>query len=269
MVDGDDYYLTRRALFNRCNLSPWAIAGQQFQESPQPLEISWIREENQDFLSRLGEISDPTERGLVFHEYCLSRFWVHENEEARPTGKRRLRHSYHSVLMGWGVDSNGPSGAILKGWAEHRFGLRTIYHQVALAKEQEAYEQYTRERMRGMTSGLGMQLDLLYTYCQDELRRRHPGERWLTLYRGTHDAQAYTVKTAAHRRDLHLVELNTLSSFTDDPEIAWEFGSLVWKVQVPLAKIVSFSSLLPRSVLKGEQEFIVLGGDYLVRPVGC
>ena len=169
----------------------------------------------------------------------------------------------------WGADSNGPSGAILKGWAEHRVGLRTIYHQVALDERRDAYEAYARERMRGMTSGLGMQLDLLFAFCQDELQRRYPDQRWLTLYRGTHDAEAYTVKTFPGKGRMQLVELNTLSSFTDDPEIAWEFGSLVWQVRVPLAKIVSFSGLFSRSLLKGEQEYIVLGGDYLVQPLAC
>ena len=57
--------------------------------------------------------------------------------------------------------------------------------------------------------------------------------------------------------------MNNLSSFTDDAEVAWEFGSSVWEVRVPLAKIVFFSGLLPRHLLGGEGEYLVLGGDYL------
>lgn len=265
----DSYYLSRTALFNRCNLTPWALASQYFQDHPETLEIAWIRAENHQFLSRLADIPDADERGRFFHDYALSRFWLHEEEPQRPSEKDRLRRSFVAVLFGWGVDSNGPSGAVLKGWAENRFGLRTIYHQGTLGEHHEADERYASERMRGMAAGVGMQLDLLYTYCQDELRRRHPGERWLTLYRGTHDAEAYTVKTVSVAHGAQLVEFNTLSSFTADPEIAWEFGSQVWQVKVPLVKIVYFSGLLPRSILKGEQEYIVLGGDYLVKPLVC
>jgi len=262
------YYLAQTALFNRCNLTPLAIASQNFQEDPQPLEISWIREENRHVFDGLGHIPDPAERGLVFNEFVLSRHWLHEKPEQRPSAKVRQRNSYAQVIQGWGMDSNGASGAVLKGWAENRFGLRAIFHRGPLHRDDDAMERYASERMRGMTAGIGVQLDLLYTYCQDELERRYPGERWLTLYRGTHDAEAYTVKTDdGHGRVL--VEFNTLSSFTADAEVAWEFGSRVWEVRVPLAKIVFFSGLLPMPLLQGEREFIVLGGDYLVRPLVC
>jgi NAD+--dinitrogen-reductase ADP-D-ribosyltransferase len=60
-----------------------------------------------------------------------------------------------------------------------------------------------------------------------------------------------------------------LSSFTSDPEVAWEFGSSAWEVEVPLAKIVFFSGLLPKSLLAGESEHLVLGGYYNVRTLLC
>ena len=66
-----------------------------------------------------------------------------------------------------------------------------------------------------------------------------------------------------------LVQLNNLSSFTSDPEVAWEFGSSAWEVEVPLAKIVFFSGLLPKSLLSGESEHLVLGGYYNVRGMIC
>jgi NAD+--dinitrogen-reductase ADP-D-ribosyltransferase len=66
------------------------------------------------------------------------------------------------------------------------------------------------------------------------------------------------------RRTL-LIQLNNLSSFSSDPEIAWEFGSSAWEVKVPFAKIVFFSGLLPKSILGGESEHIILGGYYNVR----
>ena len=119
-----------------------------------------------------------------------------------------------------------------------------------------------------------MQLDLLYTFCQDELRRRFPGARCKTLYRGTHDPEEYAIhrqnsRLASPSRRIALVQLNNLSSFTSDPEVAWEFGSSAWEVEVPLAKIVFFSGLLPKSLLSGESEHLVLGGYYNVRTLLC
>jgi len=260
---GGDWYLRQSALINRCNLTPWAIASQEFQEQPRPLEIAWIRQENQAFFDLLATLVDPAERALCFHDYVLSRFWLHEDRACWPSEKARLRASYVAVLRGWGIDSNGASGAVLKGWAEHRFGLRPIWHRTVLSTNDEARECYAAERMRGAMSGIGMQLDLLYTFCQEELRRRHPTKQWLTLFRGTHDPEAYEVKDSAGSNGL--IEFNTVSSFADDPEVAWEFGSRVWEVRVPLAKIVYFTGLIPTGLLQGEAEHIVLGGDYRVR----
>ena len=62
-----------------------------------------------------------------------------------------------------------------------------------------------------------------------------------------------------------IVRMNNISSFTSDRECAWEFGSTVWEVRVPLAKVFFFSDLLPDSILRGEQEFLVIGGEYVVR----
>lgn len=262
-ASAEAWYRQPAARLNRCNLGPWAIASQAFQDDPRPLEIAWVRQENQAFFDLLATIPDPAERGACFHEYVLGRFWLHEDRARWPSAAERLRGSYVAVLRGWGVDSNGASGAVLKGWAEHRFGLRAIWHRTVLSTSDEAQERYAAERMRGATAGIGMQLDLLFTFCQEELLRRHPGARWLNLYRGTHDSEAYEVKAGGQREET--VEFNTISSFTGDREIAWEFGSRVWEVRVPLAKIVYFTGLLPSGLLQGEQEHLVLGGDYRVR----
>jgi NAD+--dinitrogen-reductase ADP-D-ribosyltransferase len=256
-------------IFNRCNLSPWAIATQSFQDDPQPLQINAVEQEDGHFFRMLDRIDDQDERGMVFHEYATSRFWLYETKDSRPDGRHRWNYSYLHVLTGWGADSNSYAGAVLKGWAEHRFGLPTTYHQGCQGRNAEARDRYESARMRGATLGIGVQLDLLYTFCQHELARRRPGERWTTLYRGTHDPDEYVVKHDPGERRNLLVEFNSVSSFTSDNEVAWEFGSSVWRVQVPLAKVVFFSGLLPQSLLKGESEFIVLGGDYLVKPLLC
>lgn len=236
------------------------VASQTFQDEPRPLYLAWVRAENAELLSGLAVIEDPVERGRIFHDYALTRFWLHEDRASWPEARELLRRSYVSVLRGWTHDSNGPSGAMLKAWAVQRFGLRPIWHGERLRGEDD--ERLHAARFRAQIEGIAMQLDLLYTWCQDELARRHPGERWLTLYRGTHDPEAYLVKEAAAAGTL--VEFNAVSSFTSDREIAWEFGSQVWRVRVPLAKILLAPRLLPTGLLTSESEYLVLGGDYLV-----
>jgi len=179
-----------------------------------------------------------------------------------------------NLLRAWGADSNGQAGAVLKAWVESRFGILATYHNGRLADHAGAREAFNLDRMRGSAKSIGvlMQLDLLYTFCQDELRRRFPNIRWKTLYRGTHDPEEYSIhgpnRQGAGGRDI-LVQLNNLSSFTSDSEVAWEFGSSAWEVVVPLPKIVFFSGLLPKSLLSGESEHLVLGGYYNVRALLC
>jgi NAD+--dinitrogen-reductase ADP-D-ribosyltransferase len=257
-----------RTLFNRCNLSPWAIGDLEFQERPRELEIAGVREADQRLFRRLAAIDDPAERGLVFHDYVSVKFRLHEWGEHASTARSSIRSSYLQFLRNWGADSNGHAGAVLKSWVESRFGLPATFHGGRLETDPEARRRYAIDRMRGAAKTVGamMQLDLLYTFCQDELARRFPGERWRTLYRGTHDPEEYAIRPSENAvSGTTCVQLNNLSSFTADREIAWEFGSSVWEVAVPLQKIVFFSGLLPRHLLEGESEYLILGGEYRVR----
>ncbi len=254
--------------FCRCNLPPWIIASREFQEHPQPLEIDGARATDKRLFAKLAATASPDERGQIFHDYLSVKFRLHEWNQHQASARASLRHSYIRFLANWGVDSNGHAGAVLKAWVESRFGLRATYHHGLLASDPSALERYAADRMKGSAQimGVAMQLDLLYTFCQEELLRRHPERAHLTLYRGTHDPEEYAVRSAPGA-DGTLVRLNNLSSFTSDREIAWEFGSAVWAVEVPLAKIVFFSGLLPRHLLEGESEFLVLGGEYRVKPL--
>lgn len=250
---------------SRCSLPPWALASREFQNNPWPIEIAGIRQSEGRLFGLLDRLDDPAARGALFHEYIAARFQIEQWGGSSTVASASLRHSYLRFLRGWGADSNGPSGAVLKNWVESRFGLRPVYHGGILAADPAAQEKYLRDKMRGEaeTMGVGMQLDLLYTFCQYELARRIPGERWMTLYRGTHDPEEYSLDRGTER-STSILTLNNLSSFSSDREIAWEFGSLVWKVRVPIPKIVFFSGLLPRSLLEGEKEHLVLGGEYEV-----
>jgi NAD+--dinitrogen-reductase ADP-D-ribosyltransferase len=255
--------------FNRCNLPPWLIGSREFQENPQPLEIEGVRRADHRLFARLAGIADAEERGRVFHDYVSVKFRLHEWADHQAVARSSLQSSYVLFLSHWGVDSNGRAGAVLKAWVESRFGLPPTFHSGNLADDPQARERFARDRTAGAakTVGAWMQLDLLYAFCQYELARRFPGERWRTLFRGTHDPDEYRLPeatTAPHRTQL--VRLNNLSSFTSDPEVAWEFGSAVWEIQVPLQKVVFFSGLLPRHLLSGESEYLVLGGEYRVTP---
>jgi len=251
---------------NRCNLSPWIIGSEEFQANPQPLEIDGVRATDAGLFGCLECLTDAEARSAFFHDYLSAKFSL--NEMIVRNGKARPVYSYIHLLRAWGADSNGQAGAVMKSWAESRFGILATYHKGRLAEDPLARQNFLLDRTRGSARSIGvlMQLDLLYTFCQDELRRRFPGENWKTLYRGTHDSEEYTVqnKDGAKTRTA-LVQLNNLSSFSSDPEVAWEFGSSAWEVKVPFAKIVFFSGLLPKSVLAGESEHLILGGYYNVR----
>ena len=254
------------AVVSRCNLTPWVLASLEFQDCPQPIEITGARESSGRLFDLLDRLERPEDRGATFHEYLAVRFQIEQWGGGGTTSVSSLRHSYLRFLRGWGADSNGESGAVLKSWVESRFGLRPTYHSGILADHPEAMEKYLRDRMRGEaeTTGIGAQLDLLYTFCQYELARRKPESRWLTLYRGTHDPEEYSLRHEPGTKD-SIVELNNLSSFTSDREVAWEFGSSVWEAKIPRSKIVFFSGLLPRNLLEGEKEHLVLGGLVRVR----
>lgn len=258
---------------NRCNLSPWIIGSEEFQASPLPVEIDGVRTTNGPLFHRLEEIADAAERSRLFHDYVRVKFGLND-QAGDADGKSKTVYSYVHLLNAWGADSNRQSGAVLKAWVESRFGILATYHNGRLADDAVAREAFLLDRTRGAARFIGvlMQLDLLYTFCQDELRRRFPGALCKTLYRGTHDPEEYAIRGQNRQgagRRIMLVQLNNLSSFTSDPEVAWEFGSSAWEVEVPLPKIVFFSGLLPRSLLAGESEYLVLGGYYSVRTLLC
>ena len=255
--------------FTLCNLPPWVVAGLDFQDDPQPLAIGNVRRLNGKLFTLLDAEPDAARRGGIFHEYMSVQFALHQWEEHQRSARSSLRNSYVRYLRGWAVDSNSIEGAVLKGWVHSRIGLRPTFHHVPLDESPENLQPYAIDRIRGSarTNAIELQLDLLYEFCQYELLRREPGARWLTLYRGTFDAGDYET-LVPHPRE-PVVRMNNISSFTSDRECAWEFGSTVWEVRVPLAKIFFFSDLLPESILKGEQEYLVIGGEYRVRKLLC
>lgn len=253
---------------NLCDLPPWVIASRQFNENPQPFELQGVRRENRFLFEKLDTIPDAEERGVVFNDYMSVKFYLHQWEVETDRARRSIKNSYLRFLRGWGVDSSSVEGAVLKGWVESRVGLLPTFHKQRISgTHDEEYMTYATDRMRGSahTNAINSQLDVLYEFCQYELRRR-TGARFLDLYRGTNDPTEHQVLETLGKRE-QVVKLNNLCSFTSDKELAWEFGSTVWQVSVPAVKVFFFNELLPNRILKGESEYMVIGGDYRVKRV--
>jgi NAD+--dinitrogen-reductase ADP-D-ribosyltransferase len=252
--------------FNLCNLPPWAIASRHFCDHPRPIVIQGVREANRFLFQLLDGLASPEERALRFDSYLSVKFGLHRwQEQATPTSRRSLRNGYLRFLRGWGFDASSIEGAVLKGWVESRFGIPPTFHRVRIGGvESESYFRYTVDRMNGSarTAGIHDQLDLLYTFAQYELERRRPGESRVTLWRGVQDADDSDVLERSGRE--LVVRANNLSSFTDDPDRAWEFGTSVWEARVPLPRVFTFPGLLPASILRGEREWLVVGGELRV-----
>jgi NAD+--dinitrogen-reductase ADP-D-ribosyltransferase len=255
-------------MINLCNLPPWAIASRHFNRHPQPLEIQGVHRANRLLFERLETLSDPAARGALFHDYMDVTFQLHQWErETSVRGRKSLRNSYLRFLRGWMFDSNSPEGAVLKGWVESRLGLPPTFHHVPIDDiHSEAYFLYTVDRMKGSarTNAINAQLDVLYEYVQYELRRRLPGTSHLTLYRGVHDLAEHRILEELGQKR-YLLRLNNLNSFTTDFERAWEFGTRVLQADVPLPKVFFQGDFLPSSLLKGEGEVLVIGGEYEVK----
>lgn len=254
--------------FNLANLPPWVLASRHFNEDPRPVELQGVRQANRGLFERLEGLAAPEERARVFHDWLSVRFQLHHWAAQATEGSRKaLRNSYVRYLRGWGVDASSLEGAVLKGWVESRFGISPTFHRARIGGvEDAAYQGYTADRTRGSarTNAIHSQLDLLYEFTQYELLRRFPGERWRTLWRGVHEEEEEATVEQLDRRE-RIVRLNNLASFTDDREQAWEFGYSVYEVKVPLVKVFFFSGLLPESLLRGEREWLVIGGEYRVK----
>lgn len=257
--------------FNNCNLPPWVIASRHFNDNPQHLEIQGVKEGNRFLFDKLAGCADATERAVIFNDYMSVKFQLHHWQEQTAIAGKSIKNSYVRYLRGWMMDSNSVEGAVLKRWVESRMGIVPSFHRNRIKGiHSEAYFDYSVDVMKGSarTNAIQSQLDILYEYCQFELFLKYPDTPVITLFRGTYDASEHDVIEQLGKRS-HIVRLNNLVSFTSEEERAWEFGSTVWEVQVPLSKVFFYNDLLPGSIMKGEGEYLVIGGEYRVRQVMC
>ncbi len=254
---------------NLCDLPAWVLASREYSESPVPLVIQGATAADRRFFEQLDATPEPADRAKVFEDYMTVKFYLYQWREESEGARRAIKNSYVRFIRGWGVDSNAPEAAVLKGWVESRFGIPPTFHKMPLGRATEDdYSPYDIDRTRGIarTNSIYGQFDLLYAFCQYELKRTLGSEMHRTLYRGVNDAHEHEVTERVDRRQYY-VRLNNLSSFTSEMERAWEFGTTVWKVRVPIPKILYFADLLPSVPLAGENEFLVIGGEYRVEEV--
>ena len=244
------------------------LASPGFNAHPLKLAINGVRETNRALFAMLADATSVDEAMQAFTIYMRTVFELDEAPRRDALGRKRYRSSYVRLLRGWGFDANGKEGAVLKGWVESRFGLLPTFHKALLGRfPSEAWMTYIEEKMsaRFHNNGIHGQLDLLYEYCQwMHARWLSPGRHHLTLYRGVNDFEEHQVLAWINRREA-IARQNNLISFTDRRDIADQFGDTILEVEVPITKIVFRNDLLAGSTLKGEGEFLVLGGDYHVR----
>jgi len=245
------------------------LASCEFNTHSPALHISGVREMNKSLFTMLAEAPDLASAGEAFSCYMMAMFGIdpEQRENARETGRRRYRSSFMRLLKGWGYDSNGPEGAVLKGWVESRFGIFPTFHKEIIRRiSRGAWTTYVEEKMssRFHNNAIYVQLDLLFEFCQWALARfAFPDQLHLTLYRGINSFDEHQIVERIDKRTV-VMRLNNLSSFTSDRDIAGCFGDTILTVQVPASKIVFFNGLLATHPLKGEGEYLVIGGEYRV-----
>jgi NAD+--dinitrogen-reductase ADP-D-ribosyltransferase len=255
---------------NLVGLPTQFIASPDFHADPVPMHISGVREMNASLFEMLGRASDLADAGVAFMCYMVAMFGLDpEQHDSAPgrAGQRRFRSSFLRLVKGWGYDSNGPEGAVFKGWVESRFGIFPTYHKEPIRRiASGAWTTYVEEKMSSLfhSNAIYTQLDLVYEFCQWALEHFvAPKGTHVTLYRGTNSFDEHLIQERIDRTTA-VIRLNNLASFSADRDVASCFGDIILTVDVPLAKLVFFNTLLSQHALNGEAEYLVIGGDYRV-----
>lgn len=241
------------------------LASTAFNDFPLALHIAGVRENHAALFQQLAQCADARQAAGVFELYMQETFALHKPDNAiAKSGQRRFSSSYSRLLCGWCFDTNSREGAVLKAWVESRFGIYPTYHKEPLQRvPSPAWSTYLEEKLssRFHNNNIFLQLDLLYEFCQWSLPRWHGKTRHLLLYRGinAHDEDGELQKNPGGEV---IMRFNNVVSFTGKREIASEFGDYLLDVNVPKVKIIFYSELLQKHPLKGENEYLVIGGDY-------
>ncbi|MGO4871153.1 MAG: NAD(+)--dinitrogen-reductase ADP-D-ribosyltransferase [Roseiarcus sp.] len=252
---------------NLVGLSTDFLASCEFNDAPLPVRISGVREFNRPLFDMLAEAESLPEAATAFTLYMNAMFGIDPEQKDAPQAgaPRRFRSSYLKLIRGWGFDSNGHEGAVMKGWVESRFGLFPTYHKQPMQRiSSPVWTTYVEEKMssRFHNNSILTQLDLLYEFCQWGLATMAaPGQTHIVLHRGVNALEDHLVFERRGGAQVRL-RLNNLVSFTCDRDVAGCFGDTILTIRAPIAKVVFFNELLPSHPLKSEGEYLVIGGDY-------
>jgi NAD+--dinitrogen-reductase ADP-D-ribosyltransferase len=246
-------------------VAPALLASVSFNAAPQPLHVAGVHATHAPLFNALEHTADADEARGLFAHYMREMFAL-----GRPAGDdtRRWRVSYLKLLQGWGLDANGPAGAVLKGWAESRFGLLPAFHKTPLGRfPSAAWVAYLQDKgtNRYHNHQILQQLDLLFEFCQWMLARHRlvgAGPR-VTLWRGSNRIEEQVVAGSLQSRQC-TVRLNNVVSFSTTREQAGCFGDWLLCAQVPLCKLLLVPGLLDTRSLQGEAEVLAIGGLYEV-----
>jgi NAD+--dinitrogen-reductase ADP-D-ribosyltransferase len=242
------------------------LASDAFNTHPMRLTINGVRETNGPLFEMLATSTSAHEAAGAFESYMRAVFGL--EDEQRDPNERRFRSSYLRLLQGWGFDANGSEGAVLKGWVESRFGILPTFHKEPLGRfPSEPWMTYLEEKMSGRfhNNSIHAQLDLLYEYGQWMLSHWFSqARRHVRLFRGVNDFSEHRVVERIGKREV-IARQNNLVSFTASRDTADQFGDTILEAEVPVVKILFFNDLLTRHTLRGEGEYLVIGGEYRVK----
>ncbi|MCG8334440.1 MAG: NAD(+)--dinitrogen-reductase ADP-D-ribosyltransferase [Proteobacteria bacterium] len=239
------------------------FASPAFNQNPLPISINGVRQMNHQLFSTMDKF-DEKDAPLLFMEHMRVMFELDVDVEIQEKIQRPI--SYLRMLRGWFFDSNRPEGAVVKGWVESRFGLKTLFHKKKLGSITDVpYLRYLSERMhrRFHSNSIYAQFDLLYEYSQYYWNRFGPPQNKLVLYRGINNLHSeLQVVEELGKRKL-IIRNNCVNSYSSSKERASEFGDTIIKISLPIQKIFCSPEILPGKLPNYENEYLILGGDYL------
>jgi len=249
------------------------IGSTAFDRHPVRLSIAGTCESARGLFALLEKTASIAQAAEIFEHFMQLTFGLKPDPLARERSERlRYRANYRKLLEGWGFDSNGPQGAVLKGWVESRFGLVPTYHGGALARFPcAAWIRYIEQKMMSRFHGncINLQLVLLYEYCQWAAQRfgvlQAGHSATIPVWRGVDSLDEHRIVSGSLRSRQAIVHLNNVVSFSLSRSHAEQFGNWILATSVPVPKLLFFPHLLGRSILSGEGEVIALGGQYEVQ----
>lgn len=248
------------------------LASVSFNQTPQPLHVAGVHAAHAPLFNSLEHTQGAGEARELFAHYMREMFVLDRPATpiapTAPEHAHRWRVSYLKLLQGWGLDANGAAGAVLKGWAESRFGLLPAFHKLPLGRfPSAAWVDYLQDKgaARYHNHQILQQLDLLFEFCQWMLERHAllGPEPVVTLWRGSNRIEEQVVAGSLRARRC-TVRLNNIVSFSTTREQAGWFGDWLLCARVPLCKLLLVPGLLDTRSLQGEAEVLAIGGLYEV-----